>query len=73
MTTELVILLTTSVFILSGAFVGPNSAPRRAFRDAAPNLGARIEHQIDTGAGFQELTKASYKPMSWTAGDGDFQ
>ncbi len=74
MTTELTILLTITAFVVVGIFVGPNSAPRKAFVEAGPSLGARIERQLDTGAGFQEAARNSrYKSFNWKGSKGDFE
>jgi hypothetical protein len=51
-TTELVLLLSISAFVLLGAFVGKGSGPKYAFLTGAPHLGARIEQQLTTGHGF---------------------
>jgi hypothetical protein len=56
MTTELVILLTFSAFILVGVFFNKENGPRATFEHASPSLGARLERQIETGSGFQKQT-----------------
>ena len=50
MTIEYVLLLICVFAIGMKAFV---SAPKAAFKDGAPRLGARIEKQIATGEGFR--------------------
>lgn len=55
MTTELVILLSLFVFVLLGAFLGPQG-PKATFEKAGPYLGARLERQLETGSGFRELS-----------------
>ena len=72
MSTELTILLALTAFILVGAFTGENSVLRSTFFESGPNLGARIERQLDTGAGFQEKANQSFRPLVWTGGRGDF-
>lgn len=52
MTTELVLLLSMFVFIVLGGFIG-EGGPRRTFEESGPKLGARIERDISTGAGFK--------------------
>jgi len=74
MSTELTILLSLTAFILVGAFAGEDSLPRKAFVNAGPKLGTRIERQLDTAAGFQEKAALdSYKQLIWTGGRGDFE
>ncbi len=50
MTIEYVLLLICVFAIGMKAFV---SAPKAAFKEGAPRLGARIEKQIATGEGFR--------------------
>lgn len=64
MTTELVILLSITMFIILGAF----KAPPEAFKNAGPRLGARLEIQIETAPGFQQLSRSKglANPVHWT-------
>ena len=56
MTTELVILLTFTGFILVGVFFNKDNGPRATFENSSPSLGARLERQLETGSGFQKTT-----------------
>ena len=56
MTTELVILLMLAVFLLTG-FMGKDGPFKRAFIQAGPVLGTRIERQLDTASLFQQKAK----------------
>jgi hypothetical protein len=49
MTIEYVLLLVVTFAIGMKIFV---SAPMDAFKNSAPKLGARVEKQLNTGAGF---------------------
>lgn len=50
MTIEYVLLLVvTFFFIVKGMLTVPNAA----FKQSGPRLGARIEQQLETGAGFR--------------------
>lgn len=49
MTIEYVLLLTATVFLIFKAFI---SAPTKAFTNAGPRLGARIERHLVTGSGY---------------------
>lgn len=49
MTIEYVLLLSATVFLILKAFI---SAPTKAFANAGPRLGARIERQLMTGDGY---------------------
>ena len=62
MTIELIILLFITLLI------GPQISyvPREAFKEAGPYLGAHIERQLDTGAGFQEIALEVDKPLHWS-------
>ena len=62
MTIELIILLVITLVI------GPqiSHVPREAFKDAGPYLGALIERQLDTGAGFQEIALEVDNPLHWS-------
>ena len=63
MSTELIILLMLTAVILPGI----STVPRGTFINAGPYLGARIEKQLDTGAGFQEIALDSKtQPLHWT-------
>lgn len=55
MTVELVILLSFVAMILGGIFTGDNGL-YGSFSESAPKLGARLEKQIETGAGFNDNT-----------------
>lgn len=58
MTIEYVLLLTV-VFMLSlKGFMG---APRDAFMNAGPKLGARIERHLITGQAFSENHRVAWK------------
>ena len=63
MTIELIILLSITLYI------GPqlSAVPADAFKEAGAYLGARIERQLDTGAGFQEKALEVDRAMRWTA------
>lgn len=50
MTIEYILLLVVVFGIGLKVFV---SAPMDAFKESAPRLGARIEKQLETGAGFK--------------------
>ncbi len=52
MTTELVILLALSLFIIVGGVLHHESGVRATFLAAGPNLGARVEKHLETGSGF---------------------
>ncbi len=56
MTTELVILVALSMFILTG-FLGKDGPFKNAFVQAGPILGTRIERQLDTASLFQTKAK----------------
>lgn len=51
MTIEYILLLIISFVIGLKFFM---EAPRRAFRDSGPRLGARVEQHLKTGGGFQK-------------------
>ena len=51
MTIEYVLLLFMFVFLVLGGFIR-DGGPRRTFETSAPRLGARLERDIATGAGF---------------------
>lgn len=65
MSTELIILLILAAFIIPGI----SQVPRDAFIEAGPYLGGRIEKQLDTGAGFQEiaLEESKTEPLRWSS------
>jgi hypothetical protein len=50
MTVEYVLLLALFVLIMMWSFL---NAPQKAFKFAGPQLGARIESQLQIGAGFK--------------------
>jgi len=50
MTMEYVLLLVVVFMFTLKVFI---SAPMTAFRESGPRLGARVEKQISTGAGFR--------------------
>lgn len=50
MTTEFVLLLGLYAFLLIGAFLG-DRGPGATIKQAAPRLGAKIEHSIAIGNG----------------------
>ncbi len=60
MTIEYVLLLICVFAIGMKAFV---SAPKAAFKEGAPRLGARIEKQIATGEGF----RMNGQRVNWTS------
>lgn len=62
MATELVILVSFVVMIMAAVF---DSLPT-SFTDAAPKLSARLEKQIETGAGFV----AKDPNTNWLAPEG---
>lgn len=61
MTTELVLLLSLALFIIGGVF----KSPPEVFREAAPNLGARVEVHLTTGSKFIEKARKSPQPIGW--------
>lgn len=73
MTTELVLLLTISGFILMGVFFNKENGPRATFKNASPSLGARLERQIETGSGFQKLTLkySDRENVTWSKAKND--
>ncbi len=62
MTTELAILLALFLFIVVGGVLNNKSGIRATFLAAGPNLGARIEKHLETGAGFVHRTNAWEPP-----------
>jgi hypothetical protein len=54
MTTELILLLGLSAFILLGGLLNNNSGMEATFKKAAPRLGARVEKYLETGSGFPD-------------------
>ncbi len=62
MTTELVILLTICLFVIVGIF----KTPAQSFDEAGPRLGIRLEKQIETGPGFQQLSLHTKNPAIWS-------
>lgn len=66
MTTELVILLAILAFLVGGVFYG-DSSPRATFLNVSPKLGARLEREVETGAGFTDMSlnnNVTY-PVAW--------
>lgn len=51
MTTELILLLSLTAFILFGVVLGDNGI-QATFRASSPRLGARLERNLATGVGF---------------------
>ena len=51
MTTELVLLMGIFAFVVGGVLI---KAPKQAFRDSGPKLGARIERHLATGRNFHD-------------------
>lgn len=62
MVTELVLLLVIFAFIIMGAFLG-DLGPIETFNKSGPRLGARIERNVATGAGFYD--KVDGQNPSW--------
>ncbi|HPI40620.1 MAG TPA: hypothetical protein PLJ21_07430 [Pseudobdellovibrionaceae bacterium] len=60
MTIEYVLLLTATVFLILKAFI---SAPTKAFANAGPRLGARIERHLVTGSGYPAVGQGA----EWSA------
>lgn len=58
MTLEYVLLLVATVALCFRFMV---EAPKTAFRDSAPRLGARVERHLATGTGFKSNKKARSK------------
>ena len=52
MTVEYVLLLFATFFFILKAFM---TAPAEALKTSGPRLGARIEQQLTTGAGFKPI------------------
>lgn len=61
MTTELIILLFLTGFLLTPLF----NLPKDTFQNAGSYLGGRIERQLSTGAGFQEKALDADSPLEW--------
>ena len=53
------------VFFLFPVFLG--NGPKQVFAENAPKLGARMERQIETGAGFSDATQGYANPIQWNA------
>ena len=71
MTIELVILLTLTAFIYAPEQGqqgnGISSRIKKTFQEAGPHLGGRIERQLDTAAGFQEIAiDIDKNPLGWS-------
>ncbi len=67
MTIELVILLTLTAFIYGPITMGEGGLIGKTFKSAGPHLGGRIERQLDTAAGFQEIATGNIdNPLSWS-------
>lgn len=64
MTTELLVLLFITLFVLFGVFWGPQGL-KVSFDEASPKLGARMERYIETGASFVQASQATAEPISW--------
>ena len=62
MTLEYVLLLVATVGLFFSSMV---EAPKAAFRNSAPRLGARIEKHLATGTGFK--TSAQKAAFRWDA------
>ncbi len=62
MTLEYVLLLVATVGLCFSSMV---EAPKAAFRNSAPRLGARIEKHLATGTGFR--TSAEKASFQWEA------
>ncbi len=58
MTLEYVLLLVATVALCFRFMV---EAPKTAFRDSAPRLGARVERHLATGTGFKTSKKAKFR------------
>ena len=70
MTTELVLLLTLSVFVSLGAFTG-NNGPVKVFENSGPRLGARLEQNIAIGKTFKVRSDTgSQDAVTWHAPPG---
>ena len=75
MTIEAILLLGIFVFLLLGAFIGPNG-PRSTFAKAGPRLAARIESNLSTGRGFKDYHDGAphaFDVPPSGAPDGEFQ
>ena len=72
MTIELVILLTLTAFIYAPGprqqGNGISGLIQTTFQEAGPYLGGRIERQLDTAAGFQEIATDDRldNPLGWS-------
>lgn len=71
MSTEMLIILMLGAFIAIGVFYSNDSSPRSAFLDAGPTLGLRLERNVETGAGFTDMSldNPGYiaKPIRWSS------
>ena len=65
-TTEFVLLLSLVAILMVGAIFGDNG-PRATFEKSAPRLAARIEKNIETGAGW---VPANGKSARWLVPSG---
>ena len=63
MTTEAVLLLLISVFILAGVYFSDNG-PKDVFKSAGPHLAGKIERSMSSGHGFKTPEGAA---PSWNA------
>lgn len=61
MTLEYVLLLVASIAISLKFFV---AAPKMAFKESGPRLGARVEKHLATGTGFVSKQKGTFR---WTS------
>jgi hypothetical protein len=57
MTIEYILLLVAVFGITLKVFI---EAPKNAFKEAGPKLGARVEKQLATGTGFMRTTKGRF-------------
>ncbi len=68
MTVEYLLLTAIGALIVVKAFFGDSGLPA-AFQNASPKLAARIERNVETGAGFNSLSRNSEvkEAVLWTA------
>ena len=73
MTIEVILLMALSFFITLAAFFG-NGGPRTTFKNSGPRLGARIERNVTTGAGFMAASgDANWQQPSSAPPTGEIQ
>lgn len=67
MSVEYILLLTFTVVLIVKAILGENGLPA-GFQQAAPRLAARLERQIETGSGFNHMSRQNglSEPVVWT-------